>query len=81
MEHVPANDIHLAAFTTNPPNTDPGPEEGPQETLASVVNSRDLRILLDKLKHVEEAAIYQIVALVLNMLDAARLTGLDTDTA
>ena len=46
-----------------------------------MVNTRDLRMLLDKLKPVEEAVIHQTVVLVHNNLDAARLAGLDTNMA
>ena len=58
MQRAHPDDIHPAAFTTTPPNPDPG--EGPQEALANIAYARDLRMLLDKLKPVEEAAIHQV---------------------
>ena len=78
MAHIPTNCIHPAAFTTTP---NPDIEEWPQEALTNIVNARDLRMLLNKLKPVEKAAIRQTVPLVYNNLDAARLAGLDTDMA
>ena len=64
-----------------PPPPNPDPEEGPQEILVILANARDLCMLLDNLKPVEEAATRQIVPLMHNHLDVARLAGLDTGMA